>query len=389
MRHLFDSPLGVNTPLGVPKNVLGVGAAALAAGIAATASTASTIYNNYQANLANDEAYERTKELQQMQYDQQKELYEHQFNRESAYNDPSHLRKLYEKAGYNPALLAHNGDIGQAATHPAMPGVPSISSFGPRQVFPMDLQNGVQGISQALALSSEIKKNDAESFEKIVRSLPELGKSIGWDNVRSVAKDLLGMAGVSGSQYERHMEALIKGMELENRSKQVRATLDETFGPQMAEQKWALGEQSLSESFARIGKMASDVKVNESTIKKLASDCIVNVANAWKLRKEGEKYVADAKTINALRSFLVSQARSKANMMNTQSYLMGAEEGTDIFDYVHSGKHAKGVTGRLDIQDEFGDRSVFWIDRLLNQYVKILGSAPSGGSQTTTYYGFE
>lgn len=371
MRHLFDSPLGVYTPLGVPKNIISSGAAILAAGIAASASAGTAIYNNYQANLANDEAYERTKELQQMQYDQQKELYEHQFNREAAYNDPSHLRELYEKAGYNPALLAHNGDIGQAATHPAMPGVPSISSFGPRQVFPMDLTNGVSAISQALAVGSQIKKNDAESFEKIVRSLPELGKSIGWNNVRNVAKDLLGMTGVSGSQYERLMNSQIDAAESEARSKAVKATLDEVFGVRDANQKWNLGEQALSESFARVGKMASDVKVNEQMIKKLASDCIVNVANAWKLRKEGEKFVADSKTVNALRSFLVSQARAKANLLNLESYLSGAEEDTDIFDFMHSGSHAKAIVESKKITDEQRSSELIRaLDKVLGEYVK-------------------
>lgn len=307
MRHLFDSPLGVTVPLGVPKYVIGVGAAALAAGIAATASAGTAIYNNYQANLANDEAYERTKELQQMQYEQQKELYEHQFNREAAYNDPSHLRELYEKAGYNPALLAHNGDIGQAATHPAMPGVPSLTSFGPRQVFPMDMTNGISGISQALAIGSEIKKNDAESFEKIVRSLPELGKSIGWNNVRSVAMDLLGMAGVSGSQYERQMEAYINSIELQNESVSLQNEIVAMYGKDKA----SLINQNLifegQRLYAEIDKLYSDKRLNEQSIKELISRATRNVAEASHLN-------ADTKTLDGLRQYVVRSASLKADM---------------------------------------------------------------------------
>ena len=387
MRNLFNSPLGAQiAPLGVPKNIAPLIPAIIGAVGALGSAAISGLSGQSNASIS----FNRQKELVEKEQDWQKRMYDYSFQKESEYNSPQAAMLRYDAAGINPYLISqHSQMIGSGETRPSIPSPVGAPQVAQAPAWNVPLGESMNGIASALAASSQIKKNDAESFSKIVSSLPELGKSLGWDNAREYAKSMLGMLGVSGSQYERQMESIIKGLQLENRSKEVRAILDETFGPKMAEQKWALGEQALSESFVRIGKMASDVKVNDETVKKLASECIVNIANAWKLRREGEKYVADAKTINALREFLVSQARSKANMMNTQSYLLGAEEGTDIFDYVHSGKHAKGVTGRMDIQDEFGNRSVFWIDRLLNQYVKVLGSAPSGGSQTTTYYGFE
>lgn len=387
MRNLFNSPLGAQiAPLGVPKNI----APLIPAIIGAVGALGSAAISGFSGQSNATTSFNRQKELMEKEQDWQKRMYDYSFQKESEYNSPQAAMLRYDAAGINPYLISqHSQMIGSGETRPSIPSPVGAPQVAQAPAWNVPLGESMQGIASALSASSQIKKNDAESFSKIVESLPELGKSLGWNNAREYAKSMLGILGVSGSQYERLINAQVDAAESEARSKAVKATLDEAFGVRDANQKWALGEQALSESFARIGKMSSDRAVNDAEIKKFASECIRNVCDAWKLVKEGEKYVADARTVNALRSFLVSQARSKANMMNTQSYLLGAEEGTDIFDYVHSGKHAKGVVGHLDIQDEFGNRSVFWIDRLLNQYVKVLGSAPSGGSQTTTYYGFE
>lgn len=379
---VFNTPIGLVKPFGVPDKCegLSLGTAALVAGISATSSLGASAFNNYMSDLRSDRQFYRTQDLMNKEVEQRKELFDY----ENAYNTPNEQMARYREAGLNPFLMAHQNDIGAAGgSMPAAGGAPNVPVA---QTFPYSNEPIVSGISQMLATGSQIKRNDAEAFAKIVDSLPILGESMGWSQARKVAKDMLGIVGISSSQHERKIDAIIEGMESDNRSKAVKASMDEAFGMKLAEQRWAAGEQAISESFARVGKMSSDAKVNESTIKKLASDIVRNVSDSWKLQKEGDKYAADAKTINQLRNFVVSQARSSANLLGLKSYLSGAEPDTDIFDYKHSGKHAQKVVKAGEIQDELlGNPVEFWIDRFFNQYVKILGSAPSGGSVTTSY----
>lgn len=380
---VVNTPIGLSKPFGVPAKCegLSLGTAALVAGISATSSLGASAFNNYMSDLRSDRQFYRTQDLMDKEMQQRKELFDY----ENLYKSPKEQMARYREAGLNPYLMAHENDIGAAGgSIPAAGGAPNVPVA---QTFPYSNEPIVSGISQMLATGSQIKLNDAEAFSKIVDSLPTLGESMGWSQARKVAKDLLGIVGISSSQHERKIDAIIEGMESENRSKAVKASMDEAFGMKLAEQRWASGEQAISESFARVGKMSSDAKVNESMIKKLASDIVRNVADAWKLRKEGEKYVADAKTINALRSFVVSQSRSYANMLNLNSYLSGAEEGTDLFDFKHSGSYAKNKVEAERIRmTRHADAVWTAVDKFFDDYVKIMGSPSAGGSSSETMY---
>lgn len=362
--------------------------AALAAGIAATASTAGTIYNNYQANLQSDRAFYRQQDLMDKQLDQNKQL--HQSNLQTSYetdikyNSPSAQMKRLQEAGLNPYLLSQHENLIAPGASPAtaghgMQGVPSVQQAN---LQPLNFDSIGRQVSQLLAVGSEIKRNDAESFSKIVDALPKLGESLGWDNARKAAKDMLGMFGISNSQRERQLEGIINGIELENRSKAVKASLDEQFGVRDANQKWALGEQALSESFARIGKMSSDAKVNDQQINKLASDIIRNVADAWKLRKEGEKFVADAKTVNALREFVVSQAKSTAQQMSLSSFMSGADPVSPVHDLKYSQGYVKDVIDRDEmIMHQSASKIEYFLNKWLGEYLKV----SAGGSAITDF----
>lgn len=385
MRHLFSLPLGAcSAPFGFSKKEISETAALLiGSGISAAASAGTAAMNNYAADLRSDRQFYRTQDLMKLQ----KDINMQQWQEQQDYNTPAAQMQRYREAGLNPWVMSKSDLIGSGSSPAAAPST-SAPSVPLGETFPMDMSQLGGNFAQLLAVSSQIKRNDAESLSKIAETISRVGPDLGWDVARKLAKDLLGVFGHSNSQSERRLNAIIDGLESEARSKAVKATLDEAFGVRDSNQKWALGEQALNEAFARIGKMSSDAKVNEATIDELAKRVVRNVAEAWKLYREGEKYVADAKTANALRQFIVSQARSKANIMSTQSYLLGAEEGTDIFDFVHSGQHAKSLTGGMSITDEqFSSEILRALDKVLGEYIKVSNaSAPAYNFDNSIHY---
>ena len=373
MRHLFNYPLGAcSAPFGFSKKEITEAAALLiGSGISAAASAGTAAMNNYAADLRSDRQFYRTQDL--MQY--QTHLNMQQWQEQQDYNSPAAQMQRYKEAGLNPWLMSKSDLIGSGSSPAAAPST-SAPSVPLGQYAPLDMSQLGGNVAQLLGLSSQIKRNDAESLSKIVESISKVGPDLGWDVARNMANDLLGVYGVSGSQSERKLNAIIDGLESEARSKSVKASLDEAFGVRDANQKWALGEQALSESFARIGKMSSDAKVNEATVKELASQIVRNVADAWKLRKEGEKYLADSKTANALREFVVSQARSQAQQLKLSSFMNGADPASPIHDYKFSKGHVKSVISGLSITDEqYSSELLRAMDKVFGEYVKVSNAA--------------
>lgn len=385
MRLLFNHPLGAcSAPFGFSKKEISETAALLiGSGISAAASVGSSAMNNYAADLRSDRQFYRTQDLMQLQ----KNINMKQWQEQQEYNSPAAQMQRYKEAGLNPWLMSKSDLIGSGSSPAAAPST-SAPSVPLGDTIPMDMSQLGGNVAQLLGLSSQIKRNDAESLSKIVESISKVGPDLGWDVARKMAKDLLGVFGVSNSQSERRLNAIIDGLESEARSKAVKATLDEAFGVRDANQKWALGEQALSESFARIGKMSSDAKVNEATINELASQIVRNVADAWKLRKEGEKFEADAKTVNALREFIVSQARSQAQQMNLQSFMSGADPLSPIHDYKYSKGHIKSVVGGMSITDEqYSSQLLRAMDKVFGEYIKVSNaSAPAYNFDNSIHY---
>lgn len=312
-RHLFDSPLGAQiAPKGVPKNVIGIGAAALAAGIMATGSTINTAIGNNQANLASLTAFNRQKELMDKQQEQSIALHkanlEESYRQDLLHNSPSAQMQRYRDAGLNPYLIMqHEGNIGAAASAPASGGsaapAPSVQQAN---LQPFQLPE-MSGIANMLMASSESKKNDAEAFSKIMSVVPEMGRSIGWPQTRAYLRQMFGVYGIDNSQYERLAEGQIRSFEIQNERSQMESDVYKLYGSDKA----ALVNQNLifegQQIVAEINKMYSEKRLNEQSVKELISRSARNIAEAAKLGAETE-------TINQLRPYVVKSANMQAEM---------------------------------------------------------------------------
>lgn len=314
MRNLFNSPIGAQVaPLGVPKNILSAAAATLlAAGIGATAGAVNAGINSWQANLAENKSFNRQKELMDKQLEQSKDLHksnlEESYRQELAVNSPSAQMARYREAGLNPYLIMqHEGNIGSAAV-PSIgtPTAPSAPSVNQRQVIPMQ---GIDfgGLSNLLIASSQTKRNNAEAVSRLIQSLPELGKSLGWDNARSFALEMLGIYGVNGSQEERLIENSIRTQELSLQRSEMENEIVSLYGKDKA----ALVNQNLifegQKIVAEINRLYSEKKLNDQSVSELITRSVRNVAEASKLS-------ADAETVNQLRQYVVKSADMQASM---------------------------------------------------------------------------
>ena len=285
--------------------------------------------NNRQQHFEHDEAvlaHERQKELMDLQYDYSRKLWE----ANNDYNTPAAQSQRLREAGLNPYVYSHGSDIGTGTSNsPAS----SPSSSSPAQAHAGSSLGAVPVQSRVgdLILQGSALKNDRmRAFAQLVEAYPRILQSVDGDEKEAnrIMTNLAGISGFKGGKFMDKFNAEVNKEEALADSARVQADLANKYGDKQASNMIAQSEALINESFARVRKMASDSKVNEANIEKIASEIVVNVANAWKLKKEGEKFVADAATINALRKYLVSQARSKANMMDLSSLLSGAEPDT-------------------------------------------------------------
>lgn len=304
MRHLFNYPLGAcSAPFGFSKKEIGVtGALLLGSGISAAASVGSAAMNNYAADLRSDRQFYRTQDLMQMQ----KNLNMQQWQEQQEYNSPAAQMQRYREAGLNPWLMSKSDLIGSGSSPAAAPST-SAPSVPLGEYAPIDMSQLGGNVAQLLGLSSQIKKADSEAFANIVKALPELGKTIGWDNVDKVAYNMLGMMGVSNSQYKEQMDSILEGYRIQNARNQLQLDIETMYGKDKA----ALINQNLifegQSIVAEINKMYSEKRLNDQSVKELITRSAKNLAEKAHLD-------ADTETINQMRQFLVKSAEMQASM---------------------------------------------------------------------------
>lgn len=370
-RHLFNSPIGAFiAPLGVPK-CIGLGAAALAAGIAATASTGATLYNNWQANLASDKQFNRTKDLMDKQQEQNIALHkanlEESYRQDLEYNNPSAQMQRYREAGLNPYLQMQDGNVGAGVAPQSVDQGASSPSAQLQQTFPMSAPD-MSGLSQLLATQSQVKVNEADAFSRIADSIPKVGETLGWENARYFARELLGVYGIHNSQRERQLDAIIDNYNYSAEYNSLQNQLIKRYGFEKASNDIALQEQLFNKYAAEIGLMSSEGKLNDAKVEELASEYVRNLADAFKLRKEGNYYVASSEQYEEL-SKLTHLSVVRAGIENR---LGGFYEGSPLDDYSHKYGHQRRVVEATKIGD-IKSSNVFYnaADVVLGKWIKV------------------
>lgn len=282
----------------------------IAAAIAATA--ASSLINSGSQALTNSSNVANSKEMMREQMKWSEDMY-------NRYYSPSAQVRQMREAGINPALSA--AELGSAASMPTSPAVtpptqiaPNIGNFGDSWIRAL----------QANTIDSQIDVNKASALKQIVDSSSEVAKVYGAD----AGKQILGRAITDldlaeQNNYQNELDLRLKrdSFEYNLRSK---------YGENFAKNELSKFEQWYVESVARVGKIASDVKVNESTIKKVASEIVKNFSDA-------RLAVSKSNEIDQLLPYLKSKLIVENGILGLQFGTQEAYYAGDskIRDYLH------------------------------------------------------
>lgn len=219
---------------------------------------------------------------------------ENMWNKENAYNTPSAQMQRYEEAGINPYLS--QGAVSSAGSSQ----VPSASvPSGAKASAPVmqsshrfgDLGDFILNQSQVSASNSNQR---AQAFKTSVEAASEL-----WKLSPKLAKEFLSRAaeqygqdsesfGMMSQQWELDMKA----KDLSNDRQVLENALVKEYGAKKAQADLDQIDQFITESVARIGKMASDAEVNDAKISEIGASIAEKMAAAGLMSAQAGQIVA-------------------------------------------------------------------------------------------------
>lgn len=180
-------------------------------------------------------------EQAQIAYNRQRELYDYQFNREAAYNDPVAQMSRLRNAGLSPSLLAEGGagSAGSVAAAPSGVGAASASSANPPEMQNY-FQTGFDSMMAAAQTLSQLKLNKAtrtkteKEADKIVadKDLSEANKDKVIQETQNLAytlKDIL------PSQYKQLVTDVEQKLQDMKNSQQITAATVNKIAQDIAE----------------------------------------------------------------------------------------------------------------------------------------------------------
>lgn len=353
-----------------------------------------------EANETNVMLAREGRDWQSAENQKARDFQERMWNAQNAYNSPANQRKLAQEAGYNPYLLVSNGlgsGAGSVGSAP-MSGAPDVA-----KVSPVNPMSGLGAASDTFASmvrmlpqveqvesnkrlqSSQIVKNLTDSIIKAYDELGPKGAQDVWSKIAPYLKSI----DLSGSRSDIRFNEFLKdelsaryNLDMDSLNKEIEYNLGKKYG----EQKIQANLQKLSFEISEIvGRLNTMYVQNEALIKQTAADMVVKSAYAFMLRKEGEKFVADAKTVNEMRQFVVKTAKHTANLRGIDDYFATAEKesSSELVGFMTSteGREAKREAYRIPL---VRNADALWtaLDKAFSDYIKVSsgGSAGSYGS---------
>lgn len=280
-------------------------AADLGSGILNTAT--GWIAQNHQ-NKVNAREAAKQRDWESAEAKKQRDFATEMWNMNNAYNTPAEQRKRLQAAGYNPNIRdTQNVGNGVATSSGSTPSGASAST-------PLSPQNGPFGsninkFAESGLMHSQSMLVGAQTMEKLADAYARIYQTMGRDAADQFVRDnpVFENINFEGSIAYRDMIADVLNKEYVANINKIKFLVEEKFGLKRAESEIGSIEQSIVESAARIGKMASDRAVNEATISELAAREAKEIAEKYHLN-------ADAATINAIRGSLASKYESEARM---------------------------------------------------------------------------
>lgn len=362
-------------------------AGALISGVGSLVSGMFGASSQSDANRANLQIARENREWQTKENQLNRDWQEKMWNAENAYNTPSAMRARLQEAGYNPQALFGEkiGNTAGSAGSPSMVGSPGAPTMQP--VNPM---SGLGSIGDSVGLYLQAKSVDANAANQrsqaesnIISSLAQAYKELGKDGFQKFAERIapfMKSVNPDDSYWSKKMKSEIYNLDMDSLNKELSYELSDRFSAQQIETGIQEANYRISEIVGRLNSMRVE---NQALIDRTAAEVVRASADAFRLRKEGEKYVADKKTVDALRKFVVGSA--EATMMRDQ---IGA--GSDARSFIMSTPKYNYWTSEEGKRASFGEESITGEQRssqLIRAMDKVFGEYFNVGFNKYSYEG--
>lgn len=292
---------------------------------------------------------------------------ERMWNAQNVYNSPSAMMSRYREAGLNPFLLGGNAPVvGKSESAPQASSVGGFTPAPSGSQAHVGFSNLGQLLMQSRQISANVANQKAEALSKLVDSATKAYQVGGLRAYKSVVHTFAPFmidSDPNNSPYERLLTSQVR----ENVSSAIlqenQGALVHAYGEKQALQGLEESNYRISEIVARLNTMRI---TNDIAIKKLANDTIVAAAEAFNLQKQGDYYYANARQINALRKYVVEQAKAAAELAGNEVQI-SREETPLIIKGLES-----GYTRQRNENEFRGSKFVIYTDFITDQFGKIV-----------------
>ena len=256
-------------------------------------------------------------DLQMERNRQQQQWQEDMYNK---YQSPEALMRQYKSAGLNPFLLGENVGTGS---------VPSTSAGGSVSGHMPDFSGHLAAMQQADSakmLSAASSGNQrAQTITNFVSAVTEACIKLGPSGARDVFTHLAPELQSLGLDYETAYKLVAPQIRMAEANADI-SEFESYMAKKYGEEKTLLfiekTNQDIVESVGRLGLMSAqsdeireNIKLIRAQTRSVASVIARNYAEAFKLRKEGEKYEVDTQTAKQIQKYVVGMYKDNAQML--------------------------------------------------------------------------
>lgn len=345
------------------------------------------------ANETNIKLARESQDWQSAENQKSRDWQQMMWNMQNEYNSPAHMRELYRQGGYNPYLLGSENlgaGAGSAGT-PSQTGAPNVAHVSP--VNPMSgLSAGINGAAGSFAdylslyqQSQQVDSNVELQHVKAIQSLSETAikayNDLGYKGFKDLMDRLspvLSSLNFQGSRSDVLFDNYLKdeiskryNLDMNSLVNELSYELGKEYTPQQIRSSLEKTEYEISEIVGRLNSMSIQ---NQALIDRTAAEVVEKTASAYNLRKSGDKFEADTKTVNAIRESYTRIIKGKATQSEVAAYFASAEKesSSSLVGYMTSkeGRDRKAKAYSIGLEQKSSDL-IRACDKVLGEYFNV------------------
>lgn len=339
------------------------------------------VLSNSAANETNKEIAKENRDWQTVENEKSRKYSSEMWEKENLYNTPSAQMQRYSEAGLNPYLVngqgASSGNAG-AANQPSQQGAPNGVEVKPNDFgfIGRAANDFLSAYNESRSVDANTANQSAQRDKTIIENTKELYRVTGdWKTAQNyLNSNLKSSRGVNSdtTPVVRQIESEVVISESNAKIRNVEAQIAEKYGDREAANRLAIQEESFSKLVAEINKLSVDSDLNRARIDEVMSNYVRNLADAFKLRKEGDYYSANAETVNQIRDLTI-ESMNIANVKGQfENRVSGYYKDSGLDKYLMGSNHSKKTADILRITENAeGSELVKALDRVLGKYLKV------------------